>query len=60
MGVLRKNSGASYSSLLFIISKKDGIVRFVSDFRKSNYELERAHFPTPKIKDLLEILARFQ
>ena len=60
IGVLRKNPMAKYSVPSFIIPKKDGTVRFVSDFRKVNQILERAPFPTPRIKDLLESLAGFQ
>ena len=60
LGVLRKNPTAKYSSPSFIIPKKDNTVRFVSDFRKINAMLDRAPFPTPKIKDLLQSLAGFQ
>ena len=60
IGVLRKNPTARYSIPSFIIPKKDGTVRFVSDFRKVNQILERAPFPTLRIKDLLESLAGFQ
>ena len=35
-------------------------MRVVSDFRKLNKILERAPFPTPRIKELLESLAGFQ
>ena len=60
LGALRKNPTAKYSSPSFIIPKKDKTVRFVSDFRKINAMLDRASFPTPKIKDLLQSLAGFQ
>ena len=42
LGVLKKAPNARYSFPSFIIPKKDGTVRFVSDFRKLNKELERA------------------
>ena len=58
--VLRKNPTAKYSSPSFIIPKKDRSVRFISDFRKLNKELERSPFPTPKIKDILQSLAGFK
>ena len=60
MGVLKKAPNARYSFPSFIIPKKDGTVRFVSDFRKLNKELERAPFPIPRIKDLLESLQGFR
>ena len=60
IGVLRKNPSSKYSVPSFIIPKKDGTVMVVSDFRKINQIIQRAPFPTPRIKDLRESLAGFQ
>lgn len=37
----------------FIIPKKDGTVRWVSDFRKLNQNLRRRVYPLPRIQDVL-------
>ena len=60
IGVIRKNPEARCSCPSFIIPKKDGTVRVVSDFRKLNKIIDRSPFPTPRIKELLESLAGFQ
>ena len=37
----------------FSVNKKDGRIRFVSDFRKLNEALERDAFPLPVIDDVI-------
>jgi hypothetical protein len=40
----------------FIIPKKNGTVRFISDFRKLNEILKRMPYPNPKIAQMLQDL----
>ena len=44
----------------FIIPKKNGMVRFISDFRELNKWIKRKPFPSPTIQDLLLKLEGFQ
>jgi len=60
IGVLRKCSNSPWGSLTFVIPKKNGTVRFVTDFRKVNNRLIRKPFPIPKISDVLYKLEGFQ
>jgi hypothetical protein len=48
-----------YQSPLFIIPKKNGTVRVVSDFRVLNSKLQRIAFPIPRIQDILTSLNGF-
>ena len=49
-----QRTGASYwAAPTFIIPKKDGRVRWVSDFRKLNEQLQRQIYPLPRIMDVL-------
>ena len=43
----------------FIIAKKDGRVRFISDFRKLNTQIKRTPYPLPHIKDMLLKVSNF-
>jgi hypothetical protein len=43
----------------FIIPKKNGTVRFISDFRKLNEMLKRMPYPIPKIAQMLQELEKF-
>ena len=59
LGVLTKRNRSEWAAPSFIIPKKDGRVRFVSDFRKLNRQLKRAPYPLPHIKDMLYKLSNF-
>jgi hypothetical protein len=59
LGVLKKCSDSEWASPTFIIPKKNGTVRVVSDFRKLNSLLKRKPFPIPKIQDVLQKLGGF-
>ena len=48
LGVLEPVQSSEWGSPTFIIPKKDGKVRFVSDFRKLNKKLKENHIPCPK------------
>jgi hypothetical protein len=55
LGVLKKVNRSQWGAPTFIIPKKDGTVRFISDFREFNKRIRRTPYPIPKIKDLLLI-----
>ena len=55
-----KINRSEWAAPTFIIPKKDGTVRFISDFRELNKQIKRQPFPIPKIQDLLLKLEGFQ
>jgi Reverse transcriptase (RNA-dependent DNA polymerase) len=57
LGVLKPQEASEYQSPSFIIPKKNGTVRVVSDYRVLNSKLQR--FPIPKIQDILTSLNGF-
>ena len=59
LGVLEKVSSSEWGSPTFIVPKKDGRIRFVSDFRQLNTKLKRKPFPLPRIQDTLQNLEGF-
>ena len=50
---LRKINLSQWGAPTFIIPKKDGTVRFISDFRSFNKEICRQPYPITKIQELL-------
>lgn len=52
-GVLEKCGSSQHGYPTFIIPKKDGRVRWVSDFRELNKMLVRKQYGLPRIKDIL-------
>jgi RNase H-like domain found in reverse transcriptase/Reverse transcriptase (RNA-dependent DNA polymerase)/Integrase zinc binding domain len=60
LGVLKKVNRSEWAAPTFIIPKKDGSVRFISDFRQLNLRIKRKPFPIPHIQDLLLKLEGFQ
>jgi len=60
LGVLRKVNHSEWAAPAFIIPKKDGSVRFISDFRELNLRIKRKPYPIPKISDLTLKLEGFQ
>jgi transposase InsO family protein len=59
LGVLRRVNRSEWAAPTFIIPKKDGTVRFISDFRQLNQRIKRKPYPLPKIQDLLLKLEGF-
>jgi len=60
IGVLKEVRESQWGTPTFIIPKKDGRVRFISDFRKLNQKLKRSPYPLPRIDDTLQQLEGFQ
>ena len=58
-GVLEKDSESQWAAPTFIIPKKEGTVRLVTDFRQLNKALKRKPFPIPNIQDILQKRADF-
>ncbi|GKY94846.1 hypothetical protein MPSEU_000449600 [Mayamaea pseudoterrestris] len=59
LGVLRRSGGSEWAAPTFIIPKKNGTVRFISDFRRLNNLVKRKPFPIPHIQDTLLKLGGF-
>jgi hypothetical protein len=55
-GVSRRWNDSEWAARSFIIPKKNGTVRFISDFRKLNAELRRKPYPILKISQMLQEL----
>ena len=60
LGVLKQINASKWAAPTFIISKKDGTVRFISNFCKLNKHVKCKPFPIPYIQDLLLKLEGFQ
>ena len=60
IGVLKKVNRSEWGAPTFVIPKKDGSVRFISDFRLLNKCIQRQPYPIPKIQHLLQNLEGFK
>jgi hypothetical protein len=49
LGVLKRSSDSEWADLTLIIPKKNGTVRFISDFRKLIEMLKRKPYPNQKL-----------
>jgi hypothetical protein len=59
IGVLGPAYESEWAAPTFIIPKKDGTVRVVTDFRKLNHWIARKQFPLPKINDIIRRRASY-
>jgi hypothetical protein len=60
IGVLTPVQQSEWGTPVFIIPKKDGTVRFITDYRKVNRMIKRMPYPIPRIADTLQQLEGFQ
>jgi hypothetical protein len=60
LGVLKRINHSEWGAPTFIIPKKDGSVRFISDFRELNKCIKRKPYPIPLIQDILLKLEGFK
>ena len=60
LGVLERTNESEWGSPTFIIPKKDGTVKFISDFRRLNQKIKRKPYPLPRISDTLQQLEGFR
>jgi len=51
--ILKKVNHSKWGSPCFVIPKRDGKIRFISDFRELNKSVKRTPFPLPKIQNML-------
>ncbi len=60
VGVLKRVNRSEWAAPTFIIPKKDGKVRFISDFRQLNSRIVRTPYPIPNIQEMMLNLDGFQ
>ena len=54
IGVLQPTGASLWAAGTFIIPKKDGTVRWVTDFRQLNKHIARLQYPLPKIQQIIQ------
>ena len=59
LGVLERQQESEWASPSFIVPKKNGTVRFLSNFWEVNKRIVRTPFPIPKISTVLQELKGF-
>ena len=60
IGVLKPVENSEWAAPSFGVPKKDGSMRFVSDFRVLNSSIVRKPHPLPRIQDILQSIGEFQ
>jgi hypothetical protein len=60
LGVLKKVNQSQWAAPTFMIPKKDGTVRFISNFRELNKRIRRVPYPILHIQDMLINLEGFR
>jgi hypothetical protein len=59
IGVLKRDHNSPWAAATFVIPKRTGDVRVVTDFSKLNMVLQRKPFPLPRIAYVLQKLEGF-
>ena len=59
IGLLKRVASATWASPCFGIPKKDGTIRFITDFRALNKCLLRKPYPMPTIQELMQSIQKF-
>jgi hypothetical protein len=59
LGVFKRCSDSEWAAPTFIIPKKNGTVRFISDFRRLNEEVKRKPYTIPNIAQMFQELEKF-
>jgi hypothetical protein len=59
LGVLKKVNRSEWAAATSIIPKKDGTVRFISDFFQLNQWIKQKQYPIPKMQDFFLKLEGF-
>lgn len=54
IGVLVPTGASTWAAGTFIIPKKDGTVRWVSDFRQLNKYIDRLQYPLPRVQEIVQ------
>ena len=60
IGVLLPNPISMWAAPSFAIPKKDGAIRFISDFWQLNKSTKRKPFPLPHIRDMIHSVGRMR
>ena len=60
IGVLKRVNRSQWAAPTFVIPKKDGTVRFISNVRELNKRIRRQPYPIPHIQDMLLNLEGFR
>ena len=60
IGVLTPIHQSQYGTPIFIIPKKEGTVRFITDYQKLNHNIIRNPYSLPRIGDTINQLEVFQ
>ena len=60
IGVLTHVQQSQYGTAIFIIPKKGGNVRLITDYHRLNHKLVRNPYPLPRIDETMQQLGGFQ
>ena len=60
IGVFKRANDSEWAAPTFVVPKKTGDVRILTDFRELNKVMKRKPYPLPKISDLLQKLQGFK